>query len=262
METARLILDPPAQGAWNMAVDQALLETANSTGLITLRFYRWSEPTLSLGYFQRHLDRKLHPPSKDCSLVRRRTGGGAILHDHELTYSLCIPSENRWSKRNSELYRLVHLCVIEILQSLGIESEIYGDTISDPNASVEANQNDASTPTVDPHSFMCFDRRADGDIVIRGRKVVGSAQRRIKKALLQHGSILLKRSNYAPSLSGIVDLENCDFDSDEFSQMLAKRVFKCLRVQSLPGVINQLEKEAAKNAYSSQFNFEPWNQQR
>ena len=66
METARLILDPPAEGAWNMAVDQALLETANSTGLITLRFYRWSEPTLSLGYFQRHLDRELHPPSKDC----------------------------------------------------------------------------------------------------------------------------------------------------------------------------------------------------
>ena len=122
----------------------------------------------------------------------------------------------------------MHLCVIELLQSWGIQSEIYGDTISDPNASVEANQNDASTPTVDPHSFMCFDRRADGDIVIRGRKVVGSAQRRIKKALLQHGSILLKRSDYAPSLSGIVDLENCDFDSDEFSQMLAKRVFKCL----------------------------------
>lgn len=262
METARLILDPPAEGAWNMAVDQALLETANSTGLITLRFYRWSEPTLSLGYFQRHLDRELHPPSKDCKLVRRRTGGGAILHDHELTYSLCIPSENRWSKKNSELYRLVHQCIIELLQTCGIKSEIYGDTIGQTNLPAGTVENDASKPTVDPHSFMCFDRRADGDIVIKGRKVVGSAQRRIKKALLQHGSILLKRSNYAPSLSGISDLENCDFNADEFSQMLSERVFKCLRVQSILGVINHPENEAAKNAYSSQFNFKPWNHQR
>jgi len=262
METARLILDPPAEGAWNMAVDQALLETANSTGLITLRFYSWSEPTLSLGYFQRHLDRELHPPSKDCKLVRRRTGGGAILHDHELTYSLCIPSENRWSEKNSELYRLVHQCIIELLQTWGIKSEIYGDTIGQTNLAAGTVENDESKPTVDPHSFMCFDRRADGDIVIKGRKVVGSAQRRIKKALLQHGSILLKRSNYAPSLSGIFDLENRDFTSDKFSQMLSEKVFKCLLVQSFPGDINQVEKEAAKNAYSSQFNSEPWNHQR
>jgi len=262
METARLILDPPAQGAWNMAVDQALLETANSTGLITLRFYSWSEPTLTLGYFQRHLDRALHPPSKDCRLVRRRTGGGAILHDHELTYSLCIPNENRWSKKNSELYRLVHRCIIELLQTLGLKSKIYGDTIGDLNRPMEANKDDASIPIVDQHSFLCFDRRSDGDIVVRGRKVVGSAQRRVKKALLQHGSILLTRSRYAPSLSGITDLANCDFNRDEFSQMLAKRVFKCLQVETLLGDINPPEKKAAQNAYSTQFDHEPWNHQR
>ena len=160
METARLILDPAADGGWNMSVDQALLETADSTGLISLRFYTWSEPTLSLGYFQSHLDRKLHQPSLDCQLVRRRTGGGAILHDNELTYSLCVPSENRWSEKNSELYRLVHRCIIELLDEVGIRSELFGDTKESKNLEISAAEdsqqaaqkdvsNDTLIPTVD-----------------------------------------------------------------------------------------------------------------
>jgi len=277
METARLILDPAADGAWNMSVDQALLETADSTGLISLRFYTWSEPTLSLGYFQQHLDRRLHPPSLDCPLVRRRTGGGAILHDNELTYSLCVPSENRWSTKNSELYRLVHRCIVELLADVGIKSEIFGDISGDAkdNKTVEVNtatdskqapqkdtNDDASTPTVDQSSFMCFNRRSDGDIVIRGHKVVGSAQRRIKKSLLQHGSILLNRSTLAPELKGIADLSDFGLPTLKLSQMLTERVSKCLRVKAFEGAMETSEIEAAKNAHSLQFNTEQWNQQR
>ena len=280
METARLILDPAADGAWNMSVDQALLETANSTGLISLRFYTWSEPTLSLGYFQSHLDRKLHPPSLDCPLVRRRTGGGAILHDNELTYSLCVPSDNRWSKRNSELYRLVHRCIVQLLDEFGIESHLYGDVeqsqpfgidpteeseqqsgIKPPNEQNE-HVSDISVPTVDQNSFMCFKRRSDGDIVTKRYKVVGSAQRRIKKSLLQHGSILQKRSRFAPNLKGIQDLSNFGLNPKELSRLLAARVFKCLHVQAFEGTLKGPEVEAAKRAHSLQFSSEQWNHQR
>jgi len=88
--TCRLIVDRPAPGAWNMAVDEALLDAAVEQGVAALRFYQWSEPTLSLGYFQRHADRDSHAASHDCTLVRRQSGGGAILHDRELTYSLTL----------------------------------------------------------------------------------------------------------------------------------------------------------------------------
>src|SRR5262245_32066382 len=91
--TVRLIIDPPQKGAWNMAVDQALLESAAASGGVALRFYQWSEPTLSLGYFQPIAARSEHPPSLHSPVVRRASGGGAILHDRELTYSIAAPSE-------------------------------------------------------------------------------------------------------------------------------------------------------------------------
>ncbi len=88
----RLIVHPPSPGAWNMAVDEALLMDAVENGVATLRFYQWSEPTLSLGYFQRYSDREQHAASRKCAVVRRQSGGGAILHDRELTYSLMLPA--------------------------------------------------------------------------------------------------------------------------------------------------------------------------
>ena len=91
--TCRLFLDGAAAGGWNMAADELLLEQASDTGQASLRIYSWSEPTLSLGYFQSHADRQTHAPSRDCRLVRRRSGGGAILHEHEITYALAIPSK-------------------------------------------------------------------------------------------------------------------------------------------------------------------------
>src|SRR5687767_13677741 len=94
MPTLRLLIDPPASGAWNMAVDEALLASA-AAGVATLRFYTWSQPTLSLGYFQHAHQRDAHAASRSCPLVRRASGGGAILHDRELTYSLAVPLRQR-----------------------------------------------------------------------------------------------------------------------------------------------------------------------
>src|SRR5690242_18095105 len=99
IQVGRLLIDSAVDGPRSMAIDEALLESAAGGGPLTLRFYQWSEPTLSLGYFQRYEDRSLHPASLDCPIVRRPTGGGAILHDKELTYSLALPGKLARSRR-------------------------------------------------------------------------------------------------------------------------------------------------------------------
>ena len=197
-EQMRLIDDHPASGSWNMSVDQALLTAADDVGQITLRWYRCQEPTLSLGYFQKADDRDQHISSQSCPLVRRASGGGAILHDQELTYSLCIPSKSRWSKKNSQLYSMFHEAIIKALGRRNINAALYAD--DDTNSVGEKN------------AFLCFQRRTSGDIVVADQKVVGSAQRRLKNAVLQHGSILITKSNSAPELSGIENL--CDTKID------------------------------------------------
>jgi lipoate-protein ligase A len=194
MSTVRLITDPPAPGAWNMAVDEALLESAAERGIATLRLYRWSEPTLSLGYFQRAADREQHSASRACPLVRRASGGGAIVHDRELTYSLAIPQLDVRARAATELYEAVHGILIDGLASFSLAAEAFR------GAGAADEQNSMAGP------FLCFQRRAEGDIVLAGAKIVGSAQRRRRGAVLQHGSILLSQSPFAPELPGLKEL--------------------------------------------------------
>lgn len=258
MENARLIIDPPLSGGWNMAIDQALLETANQTGQITLRFYSWSEPTLSLGYFQSHSDRGQHPISSTCPLVRRRTGGGAILHDREITYSLCIPSAHRWSQKNSQLYEMMHRQIIQLLANHGVASRLYeAETSRNRNTSPEATR-----PFIDNRGFLCFQRRSPGDVILDEFKIVGSAQRRIKNALLQHGSILQSRSEWAPELPGINDLAGLNLSDREVAHALAAATEKSLNINLIPGQLSNSEKEASKSAYSLQFDSDDWNLRR
>ena len=86
-----------------MAVDEAILLSAADRGEATLRLYQWSRPTLSLGYFQKAADRSVHAASLDWEWVRRSTGGGAIMHHHEATYSLAVPSQKQLSQFNRPL---------------------------------------------------------------------------------------------------------------------------------------------------------------
>ena len=89
MAPFRLIIDSAGDGIWNMSVDEALLQSAAHESFVpTLRFYQWDKPTLSLGYFQQYEERSQHTSSNQCPVVRRSTGGGAILHHHELPIAL------------------------------------------------------------------------------------------------------------------------------------------------------------------------------
>jgi lipoyl(octanoyl) transferase len=185
----RLIVDPPASGAWNMSVDEALMHSvANGVCPDTLRFYQWSEPTLSLGYFQKLEDRGRHSASVLCPVVRRSSGGGAILHDRELTYSIAMCVSDRFAAR--ELYDAVHEALLAFLAYHSLQAELYS----------------LSPVGLPEPSFLCFQRRTKGDVVFHGEKICGSAQRRVGPAVLQHGSLLIERSRLAPELPGILEL--------------------------------------------------------
>lgn len=176
-----------------MAVDEALFQMAQRSRQITLRFYQWSEATLSLGYFQPAADRRTHPASLGCPVVRRSTGGGAIVHDRELTYSLIAPIDDDRSPAAQMIVQWVHGALIDALSTYGIYACRFGD---------RAHENSG----LGAEPFLCFQRRTADDLVIGEHKVAGSAQRRLHGTLLQHGSVLLGRSAAAPELPGIADL--------------------------------------------------------
>ena len=147
-QECRLIIDEPRNGPMNMAVDEWLLRCASETGGRAIRFYSWERPTLSLGYFQKAADRSLHAPSSDCDIVRRASGGGAIVHHRELTYSCVAPIVDRAHSSATHLYDLFHQTLIETLADFGIRARL-------------ADAEDVAA--ADPRSFLCFQRRSSGE---------------------------------------------------------------------------------------------------
>ncbi len=184
-----------------MAVDEALLRSA-AAGQTTLRFYEWDAPTLSLGYFQSYGDRQQHLASRQCACVRRSSGGGAILHDAELTYSFTAPADGSTAGRWESLYDLFHESLIRALAQWGLQA----------NRSPGVDWQGAAPP------FLCFQRRARGDVVIGRHKICGSAQRRHRAALLQHGSVILQRSSYAPEIDGLEQISGQPLSSRQLAE--------------------------------------------
>ncbi len=188
-----------------MAVDEALLKEAATDGTASLRFYEWNEPTLSLGYFQKYADREQHPASMNVAVVRRQSGGGAILHDHELTYSLALPATHPLSADAQSLYNAVHELLFAVLRNSLPKSCPASTLRKVEKTGISKNL---------PEPFLCFLRRSPGDLIAQPTnatgdyKIVGSAQRRSRGAVLQHGSILLSRSEHGPELAGLNDV--CD----------------------------------------------------
>jgi lipoate-protein ligase A len=163
-----------------------------------VRWYRWADPTLSLGYFQKPEDAPALPGGESLAVVRRLSGGGAILHHHELTYSCVLPAGHPLVQDPHQLYVAVHDRIIAILATFGIEAARRGDN-------VEGTVADA---------FLCFSRGDACDVVCRGQKILGSAQRRRRGAVLQHGSLVLRQSEHAPQFAGAFDLAELEHSED------------------------------------------------
>lgn len=233
-----------------MSIDQAMVQRAAVEPCLLLRTYGWSEPTLSLGYFQSHADRLTHPASRACSWVRRGTGGGAILHDHDWTYSIAVPQ--RWlaaeqTRRGASigaahgLYAAVHDAIVDWLRQCGWAARQW----SEPAGC----RGDAKSRSC---RFLCFERRSAGDVVVGEVKVMGSAQRRHRGVVLQHGSLLLRRSQFAPSLAGIEDLPNKCPPGSRAAEFRVENLGAAVR----SGVLNALAKPHRLAAWEQHANLE------
>jgi len=175
--------DEPAPGPDNMAADELLAAEAVALDRPLVRVYGWSEPTVSLGGFQRLADARAAAVIAGLPLVRRPSGGGAIVHGTDLTYAVAVPRGHAWGGDPQALYDAFHEALAAELRDRGVTAERH------PGRDRAAG---------DEERLLCFDRRARGDLIVRtagggpdGDKILGSAQRRLRAAVLQHGSLLL-----------------------------------------------------------------------
>jgi lipoate-protein ligase A len=247
MTDCRLLIDPPGSGAWNMALDEVLWEWCTRTAGCCWRFYRWEEPTVSLGYFQAFEDRWQHPASRSCPIVRRASGGGAIVHDAELTYAMAVPLSHAMAGQRQALYRAVHATLIETLADFGIAASLHGDT---PTASAS------------PRPFLCFQRRSPGDVLVGEAKIAGSAQRRNRSAVLQHGSVLWARSPAAPELEGLKETARLAASLDELATRWLERLAQRLDWKWCPESLSLEERDRAAHLAAGKYAADSWTKHR
>lgn len=211
----RLVRSGHLAGTMNMAIDEAIMRgVAKGAVPPTLRFYGWDPPAISVGYFQ-NVSKEVDPAaceSVGVDVVRRPTGGRAVLHDVEVTYSLVVPEENQVIPKGiTESYRSISEGMVHGFVQLGLDAKMVslrkrrvpqaggasrnGADENDPEA--RGNGSSRYQVTIDPPdrtspSAACFDAPSWYEVTVEGKKIVGSAQMRRMGVLLQHGSIPLE----------------------------------------------------------------------
>ena len=174
----------PCSPSFNMAMDEALLNW-HSEKLIppVIRFYEWEPATLSIGYFQQvHKDIDVDEVRRQgLGFVRRPTGGRAVLHEHELTYSIIVEEDYpNMPQSVTEAYRVLSEGLLLGFRNLGLDAYFSVPDTAEKKEDLKK-----------PKSAVCFDAPSWYELVVEGRKVAGSAQTRQKGVILQHGAILL-----------------------------------------------------------------------
>ena len=192
----------PNIGAYNMAVDEELLSRAQGGGAVpVLRFYTWSPPAVSIGRFQ-HIESAVNADAcrrHGFDIVRRITGGRAVLHHRELTYSIIARSDNPlFPSTVLGTYKVIATGLLAGLKNLGIAAEM----VSRGGRHAALVEKKAKDPA-------CFSSPSWYEILVNGKKIIGSAQRRMRGAFLQHGSILI---DYDPLLEAEVIPGGCGDD--------------------------------------------------
>jgi lipoate-protein ligase A len=175
-----------------MAADEALLEAAVA-GTASFRLYGWSQATLSLGYFQHAVPCRADLLLAPLPWVRRPSGGETLVHHHELTYALALPVGPPWQRRGESWVQRMHRLIAETLVTRGIAVRCCREGEEKRLGAV-----------------LCFLHHTPCDLLLGGAKVAGSAQRKQRGALLQHGAILLAQSMHTPALPGLRELAGFD----------------------------------------------------
>lgn len=206
-----------------MAVDGALLALAEAP---TLRLYGWSPHAVSLGYFQR-VAAFADLPS-ETPMVRRTTGGGAIHHGDELTFSLALDAA-LLPRDIASSYVLLHDALVRALASIGVQC-------------LRATEGNLSAR---PEDRWCFAHPVQGDLLVDGRKLCGSAQRRIPGArprVLHHGSLVLKAPAHTPFVAAVADqVEPTDQVRRGIRERILEEVAKVLHLDPSPSQLDERE---------------------
>lgn len=208
-----IIEDKPNSGSWNMAVDEALFNyVQRKKGISILRFYRWENPTLSIGYHQRvkEVADLNFLNVKGIPLVRRITGGKAVLHDDEITYS--FSSSNPLFIENKsvmESFSLIASALVEGLKILGIP------------AYLSSRKKERLYRT----NLPCFSYPTGNEILVQEKKLIGSAQKRTKDSLLQHGSIPITMDITTLSKATLTSPENLNGNIITLKELLENTDF-------------------------------------
>lgn len=217
--SVRLLTHPAGSAAWNMAVDEALLRLVADP---VLRIYRWSEPAVSIGYFQ---PCGLVPA--DRIFVRRYTGGGLVDHAADFTYTLVFPKEHPlYEAGTAASYETIHAAVAEALDQTGHTAALAP----------------ANAPTDSP---SCFEKPVKFDVVTAAGKLAGAAQRRTRHGCLHQGSILLPGGRY-----------------DGLAEALVKTLTGVLGERPSPSELTPEETDRAKELEATRYRLEAWNRQR
>jgi len=236
----RFIISNYAEGSWNMAVDEALLsEVSSRSSPPTIRVYGWEPPCLSLGVAQPISDIDLDSLQQNgWSIVRRQTGGRAILHTDELTYSIMAPKDHPLVQGSIlDSYKRLSKGLLQTLKLLGVDAMA---------------QKQYSTITPANKGAVCFEVPSNYELTISGKKLIGSAQARKYEGVLQHGSIPL-----FGDISRIVDVLNY---ANEILREEAKiRVLsRAATIESVSGKLFVFEEAAQlfKKAFQTEFNLD------
>jgi lipoyl(octanoyl) transferase len=163
----------PDSAAMNMALDEALLEHAT---VPSIRFYQWYSPALSFGYFGNFNEVAMYEHERD--LVRRWTGGGIVFHGDDLTYAIVVPANDPvFVESSMTIYEKIHRALADALNGIG-KHAVVAESVA------------ATTRTgIGVASYSCFANPVRADVMLNGRKIAGAAQRRMRRGLLQQGSI-------------------------------------------------------------------------
>ena len=272
--------DGDADGAVNMGADECLAVEAQRRGGLLVRLYGWSKSTVSLGAFQKLSDALAIEEIRGLPIVRRPSGGGAILHGSDLTYAAAVPKTHPWGSAPQLLYDALHGAMADVLHEYGIATEIYGAKIDSQAIQSEVDhQGQSSEP------FFCFDRRSAGDLVGKTGdlvgsgsadpiKIMGSSQRRLEGAVLQHGSLLIchnpdfGESNISGLArhQGLADLPG--FPSDSFDRGQLQRRWLQRVAASLSAIVSEQprsfrqEKTLEIERFTQRFREERWTNRR
>jgi lipoate-protein ligase A len=240
----RLLPFDVADGAWNMAADETLLQAAAS-GTASFRLYGWSQPTLSLGYFQSSASSRAYPGLGELAWVRRPSGGAALVHHLEITYALAVPAGAGWQRSGASWLRRMHTLLADALSSLGVTARLCGDHEEKKLGDV-----------------LCFLHHTPGDLLIGDAKVAGSAQRKQRGALMQHGSILLAASPWTPHLPGIREVTGVSLSAPTLGDAVVEQLTKLSGWQFLSSEWTPRERQRIEELASGKYSQAAWNDKR